>query len=134
MQVRPSAHRADLAGAEHPDQRTVAEVLVQDRRVVVGRTEQVDATGGADEGEGGVAGRGGEEVAQVLIRRRAVLHVELDRGAHLDLGVERDRPACPVGAQDVTHEEVGPVELTSINNAITKLQAFVLKHRRKVAA
>lgn len=30
--------------------------------------------------------------------------------------------------------EVGPVELTSINNAITKLQAFVLKHRRKVAA
>ncbi|MBX3533376.1 MAG: hypothetical protein KF826_03420 [Xanthobacteraceae bacterium] len=34
----------------------------------------------------------------------------------------------------LTNLEVGPVELTSINNAITKLQAFVLKHRRKVAA
>lgn len=30
--------------------------------------------------------------------------------------------------------EVGPVELASISNAITHLQAFALKHRRKAAA
>jgi hypothetical protein len=30
--------------------------------------------------------------------------------------------------------EVGPVELTSLSNAVTHLQAFILKHRRKVAA
>lgn len=30
--------------------------------------------------------------------------------------------------------EVGPVELTSLSNAVTHLQAFILKHRRRVAA
>lgn len=30
--------------------------------------------------------------------------------------------------------EVGPVELASISDAITHLQNFVLKHRKKVAA
>lgn len=30
--------------------------------------------------------------------------------------------------------EVGPVELTSLSNAVTHLQAFIIKHRRKVAA
>lgn len=30
--------------------------------------------------------------------------------------------------------EVGSVELTSLSNAVTHLQAFILKHRRKVAA
>lgn len=30
--------------------------------------------------------------------------------------------------------EVGNVELTSLSNAVTHLQAFILKHRRKVAA
>lgn len=29
---------------------------------------------------------------------------------------------------------VGPAELANINIAITRLQAFILKHRRKVAA
>lgn len=30
--------------------------------------------------------------------------------------------------------EVGPVELTSLSNAVTHINAFILKHRRKVAA
>ena len=30
--------------------------------------------------------------------------------------------------------EVGPVEITSLSNAVTHLQAFILKHKRKVAA
>ncbi len=30
--------------------------------------------------------------------------------------------------------EVGSVELTSLSNAVTHLQAFILNHRRKVAA
>lgn len=30
--------------------------------------------------------------------------------------------------------EVGPVELASLSNAVTHIQAFILKHRRKVAA
>jgi hypothetical protein len=30
--------------------------------------------------------------------------------------------------------EVGPVELTSINNAITKLRAFVIKHQPRAVA
>jgi hypothetical protein len=30
--------------------------------------------------------------------------------------------------------EVGPVELASLSAAATRIQAFILKHRRKVAA
>ncbi len=30
--------------------------------------------------------------------------------------------------------EVGPVELTSLSNAVTHINAFIAKHRRKVAA
>ncbi len=30
--------------------------------------------------------------------------------------------------------EVGPVELTSLSNAVTHLQAFIIKHRKRVAA
>lgn len=34
----------------------------------------------------------------------------------------------------LTDLEVGPVELTSLSNAVTHINAFILKHRRKVAA
>jgi hypothetical protein len=34
----------------------------------------------------------------------------------------------------ITNLEVGPVELTSLSNAVTHINAFILKHRRKVAA
>mgnify|MGYP000938006964 len=34
----------------------------------------------------------------------------------------------------ITNLEVGPVELTSLSNAVTHINSFILKHRRKVAA
>jgi hypothetical protein len=63
-----------------------------------------------------------------------------DRPEELQVQFERLTVSLISDAQEISQIdkfaklEVGPVELTSLSNAVTHLQSFILKHRRKVAA
>jgi len=63
-----------------------------------------------------------------------------DNPEELQIEFERTTVRLISDAQEIskidklTDLEVGPVDLTSLSNAVTHINAFILKHRRKVAA
>src|SRR4029453_1486459 len=109
--------RRELAVAEESDHREVAEPLADERHVVIGDTEEPAPAAGAIE----VAAEGGPPAAQarrhiiehrreIVTGRLGVADLELHGLAYPPALGDGHRPARLIGADQVAHEEVAPLE------------------------
>src|SRR5688500_18217415 len=103
--------RPQFTGTEAPRQGEGAEELVDDAGVVVGLAEEPLAPAVAGEQQRRVGLGGGEEVAQVLVGRAGVAHLELPRPPSSDVVADVDGAAAPVGSDHPPDREVAPAGL-----------------------